>query len=60
MALDVRCALPKSANIDQVVGRLLDRGLVVRPSRGRGDGALPLVRAFLRRRADLTPVSLGR
>ena len=59
-ALAIRRALPETANIDQVVGRLLERGLVFRPSRGRYDFALPLFRAYLRRRANLTPLSRAR
>ena len=59
-ALEIRRALPETANIDQVVARLLERGLVYRPSRGRYDFALPLFRAYLRRRANLTPLSRGR
>jgi hypothetical protein len=59
-ALEIRRALPETANIDQVVGRLLDRGLVFRPSRGRYDFALPLFRDYLRRRSNLTPLSRGR
>ena len=59
-ALEIRRALPETANIDQVVGRLLERGLVFRPSRGRYDFALPLFRAYLRRRANLTELSRRR
>ena len=59
-ALEIRRSLPETANIDQVVARVLERGLVFRPSRGRYDFALPLFRAYLRRRANLTPLSRGR
>ena len=57
---EIRRALPDMQNVDQVVARLLERGLVYRPSRGRDDFALPLVRADLRRRADLTHLSRAR
>ena len=59
-ALEIRRALPDVQNVDQVVARLLERGLVYRPSRGRYDFALPLFRAYLRRRADLTHRSRAR
>jgi hypothetical protein len=59
-ALDVRRALPETPNIDQVVARLLERGLIYRPSRGRYDFALPLFRSYLRRRANLTELSRAR
>ncbi len=59
-ALEIRRALPETANIDQVIARLLERGLVYRPSRGRYDFALPLFRAYLRRRANLTQLSRAR
>ena len=50
-------ALPDMQDGDQVVARLLERGLVYRPSRGRYDFALPLFRADLRGRADLPSLS---
>ncbi len=59
-ALDIRRSLPETANVDQVVARLLERGLVFRPSRGRYDFALPLFRAYLRRQPNLTQLSRGR
>jgi len=59
-ALEIRRALPETANIDQVIARLLERGLVYRPSRGRYDFALPLFGAYLRRRANLTQLSRAR
>ena len=51
-ALEIRRALTDTQNVDQVVARLLERGLVYRPSRGRYDFALPLFRSYLRRRAN--------
>ncbi len=45
---------------NQVVARLLERGLIYRPSRGRYDFALPLFRAYLRRQGNLTQLSRGR
>jgi hypothetical protein len=56
-ALEIRRALTDTQNVDQVVARLLERGLVYRPSRGRYDFALPLFRSYLRRRANLTELS---
>ena len=50
----IRWALPDVQNVDQVIARLLEGGLVYHPSRGPDDVALPLSRADLRRRADLT------
>lgn len=49
-ALALRRALPELGNIDEHIRRLVDRGLIYRPSRGRYDFALPLFRAYLRRR----------
>jgi len=59
-ALELRRALPDNANVDAVIGRLVERGLIYRPSRGRYDFALPLFRAYLRRRANLTELAWGR
>ena len=59
-ALEIRRALPETPNVDQVVARLLERGLIYRPSRGRYDFALPLFRSYLRRRANLTQLSGAR
>ena len=56
----IRRALPDAQNVDQVIARRLERGLVSRPSGGRDDFALPLVRADLQRRADLTHRSQAR
>jgi hypothetical protein len=59
-ALELRHAMPDVQNVDQVVARLLERGLVHRPSRGRYAFALPLFGAYLRRQANLTDLSRGR
>lgn len=59
-ALDIRRAMPETPNVDQVVSRLLERGLIYRPSRGRYDFALPLFRSYLRRWANLTELSRAR
>jgi hypothetical protein len=59
-ALEIRRAILETPNTDQVVGRLLERGLIYRPSRGRYDFALPLFRSYLRRRANLTELSRAR
>ncbi len=59
-ALELRRALPETQNVDQVVARLLERGLIFRPGRGRYDFALPLFRAYLRRQANLTELTRGR
>ncbi len=59
-ALELRRALPANANVDTVIFRLVERGLIYRPSRGRYDFALPLFRAYLRRRANLTELAWGR
>ena len=53
-------ALPDVQSVDQVIARLLERGLVSCPSRGRDDVALPLFGADLRRRANLTSLSRAR
>ena len=46
------------ASLDLVVRRLVERGLVYRSTRGAYDFALPMFRAYLRRRhADLSDVS---
>ena len=44
-------------NVDVVVRRLVDRGLVYRPTRGTYDFALPLFGSYLRRRAELTELT---
>ena len=59
-ALELRRALAETANVDAIVGRLLERGLIHRPSRGRYDFALPLFGSYLRRRSNLTQLARGR
>lgn len=59
-ALEIRRALSETPNVDPIVARLLERGLIYRPSRGKYDFALPLFRSYLRRRANLTELSRGR
>ena len=56
----IRRVRPEMRDVDQVVARLLERGLVSRPSRGPDDVAVPLFRADLRRRADLNHRSRAR
>ena len=56
-ALSMRRTLADLANVDVVVRRLVDRGLVYRPTRGTYDFALPLFGSYLRRRAELTELT---
>ena len=58
-ALSLRRSLADLPNVDVVVRRLVDRGLVYRPTRGTYDFALPLFGAYLRRRAELTQLTGG-
>jgi len=58
--LQLRRALAETPNVDAIIGRLLERGLIYRPSRGRYDFALPLFRTYLRRRANLAELARGR
>ncbi|MGH2455211.1 MAG: hypothetical protein ACRDHD_03000 [Candidatus Limnocylindria bacterium] len=53
-AMSLRRALGDLPNVDVIVRRLIDRGLVYRPTRGTYDFALPLFGSYLRRRAELT------
>jgi hypothetical protein len=55
--LTLRRALSDLPNVDVVVRRLIDRGLVYRPTRGSYDFALPLFGSYLRRRAELTQLT---
>lgn len=59
-ALELRRELAGTANVDAIIGRLLERGLIYRPSRGTYEFALPLFRSYLRRRHNLTKLSRGR
>ncbi len=56
-ALTLRRSLADLPNVDVVVRRLVDRGLVYRPTRGTYDFALPLFGSYLRRRAELTELT---
>jgi hypothetical protein len=56
-ALSLRRTLADPPNVDVVVRRLVDRGLVYRPTRGTYDFALPLFGSYLRRRAELTQLT---
>jgi len=54
----LRPRLGDIASLDLVVRRLVERGLIYRASRGTYDFALPLFRAYVRRRqANLSNVS---
>jgi len=55
--MSLRRALDDLPNVDVVVRRLVDRGLVYRPSRGTYDFALPLFGSYLRRRSELTQLT---
>jgi hypothetical protein len=60
----IRRRLPDAPGLAELVRRLIDRGLLFREARGAYDFALPLFRAYLRRRAEITgittPVISGR
>jgi len=56
-ALSLRRSLIDLPNVDVVVRRLVDRGLVYRPTRGTYDFALPLFGSYLRRRTELTELT---
>ena len=56
-ALWLRRALTDLPNVDVVLRRLTDRGLVYRPTRGTYDFALPLFGSYIRRRAELTELT---
>jgi hypothetical protein len=51
---DIRSRLPDLGNPDELMARLLDRGLVYRAARGSYEFALPLFRRYLQRRQELT------
>lgn len=53
----LRQHLPEQAGMDLLVRRLVERGLVYRAGRGAYDFALPLFRAYIRRRAKLTELT---
>ena len=56
-AIWLRRALTDLPNVDVVLRRLTDRGLVYRPTRGTYDFALPLFGAYVRRRAELAELT---
>ena len=49
--------LPDLSGLNVLVRRLVERGLVYRPTRGSYDFALPLFGDYLRRRAEVTKVA---
>jgi hypothetical protein len=53
----IRERLPGTPAIAELVSRLIDRGLLFRETRGAYDFALPLFRAYLRRRAEITGIT---
>ena len=55
--MSLRRGLDDLPNVDVIVRRLVDRGLVYRPTRGTYDFALPLFGSYLRRRAELTQLT---
>jgi hypothetical protein len=60
----IRRRLPDTPGLAELVRRLIDRGLLFRETRGAYNFALPLFRAYLRRRSEITgittPVITGR
>jgi hypothetical protein len=56
-ALWLRRALTDLPNVDVVLRRLTDRGLVYRPTRGAYDFALPMFGSYILRRAELTELA---
>lgn len=46
-----------AGNVDELLRRLVDRGLLYRPTRGSYEVALPLFGAYLRRHAKLTQLT---
>ena len=58
--LSLRRSLADLPNVDVIVRRLFDRGLVYRPTRGTYDFALPLFGSYIRRRAELTELTRRR
>jgi hypothetical protein len=53
----IRESLVAAPAIAELVSRLIDRGLLFRETRGAYDFALPLFRAYLRRRAEITGIT---
>lgn len=56
-SLSLRRTLDDLPNVDVILRRLVDRGLIYRPTRGTYDFALPLFGSYLRRRAELTELT---
>ena len=53
----LRERLADAGNLDLLVRRLIERGLVYRTGRATNDFALPLFRGFIRRRRQLTKLT---
>lgn len=53
----LRTDVPDVPNVDLLVRRLIERGLVYRTGRATYDFALPLFRSFIRRRRKLTELT---
>ena len=53
----IRERLPGTPGVAELVSRLIDRGLLFRETRGAYDFALPLFRAYLRRRTEITGIT---
>ena len=53
----LRGRVPAGGNVDELLRRLVDRGLLYRPTRGSYEFALPLFAAYLRRNAKLTKLT---
>lgn len=56
----LQAQLQEPVNVPVGLRRLIDRGLVYRPTRAMYDFALPLFAAYVRRRAKITKLSPGR
>lgn len=53
----LRVGLRDADNLDLLLRRLIDRGLLYRTGRGTYDFALPLFRSFIRRRRKVTELT---
>jgi hypothetical protein len=53
----LRGRVAAAGNVDELLRRLVDRGLLYRPTRGSYEFALPLFGAYLRRHAKLTQLT---
>jgi len=56
----IQAQLREPVNVPVGLRRLIDRGLVYRPTRAMYDFALPLFAAYVRRRAEITKLSSAR